>query len=287
MKLIPAGATRSVGRLILKTKKNSPHIFFAAGVVGAVGSTILACKATLKLEETLDEIQEDMEYVKGLEEREILTPDQNSKNTGMVYGKAVGKMVRLYGPSAALGVVSIACLAGSHRQLVRRNRDLTIALAAMTKAFQAYRERVAEELGPEREALIHQGYVNTKPGAKGGPVLRDPEAVNPYRFIFDKDTSDEFEPNGEMNRVFLEAQQEWWQKKLRTRGYVFLNEVLHSIGMQATGLSGIVGWVWNGEGDNHIDFGIYSEGVNVLVFEGEADNIYLNFNCDGPIWDKI
>ena len=63
MKLIPAGTTRSIGRLVLKSKKNSPHIFFALGVAGAVGSTVLACRATLKLEETLDEIQEDIDEI--------------------------------------------------------------------------------------------------------------------------------------------------------------------------------------------------------------------------------
>ncbi len=57
--------TRSIGRTVLTAKKNSPHIFFVGGVVGVVGSAVLACRATLKLEEKLDEIKNDVDIHKG------------------------------------------------------------------------------------------------------------------------------------------------------------------------------------------------------------------------------
>ncbi len=69
MKIIPKNlisqrVTRNIGRKILTTKKNSPHIFFVGGVIGVVGSAVLACRATLKLEENLDEIKRDVDTVK-------------------------------------------------------------------------------------------------------------------------------------------------------------------------------------------------------------------------------
>ncbi len=66
MKIISENVTRSIGRKILKVKKNSPHIFFVGGVVGVVGSTVLACRATLKLEKTLDDIKKDFDVVEEL-----------------------------------------------------------------------------------------------------------------------------------------------------------------------------------------------------------------------------
>ena len=46
MSIIPAGITRTVATAALKTKKNSPHIFFGAGVAAVIGGTYLApCNA--------------------------------------------------------------------------------------------------------------------------------------------------------------------------------------------------------------------------------------------------
>ena len=63
------GITRTVATAALKTKKNSPHIFFGAGVAAVIGGTYLACRATLKPSEVVDETSDDIEEVKSLNER--------------------------------------------------------------------------------------------------------------------------------------------------------------------------------------------------------------------------
>ena len=53
--------TRAINKAGFKLKKHSPEILVVAGVVGAVASAIMACKATMKLNETLIDTKERVE----------------------------------------------------------------------------------------------------------------------------------------------------------------------------------------------------------------------------------
>jgi hypothetical protein len=59
MKVIPDSIARKVAAQGFLAQKNSPRILFVGGVVGMVGSTVLACRATLKLEEVLERHREE------------------------------------------------------------------------------------------------------------------------------------------------------------------------------------------------------------------------------------
>ena len=50
---LPVSTTRKLNMFALKLKKHSPEILVAGGIVGAVASTVMACKATLKIDEVL------------------------------------------------------------------------------------------------------------------------------------------------------------------------------------------------------------------------------------------
>ena len=50
--------TSKVARQVLIGQKHSPTILFAAGVVGVVATVVLASRATLNLDMTIQEIQE-------------------------------------------------------------------------------------------------------------------------------------------------------------------------------------------------------------------------------------
>src|SRR4051812_31328569 len=59
MKFVPPAISRLVAGQVLNARKNSPQLLFGAGVVSMVGSTVLACRATLKLEDVLDHAESD------------------------------------------------------------------------------------------------------------------------------------------------------------------------------------------------------------------------------------
>lgn len=296
MKLIPKGATRALGRAILKSKKNSPHIFFAAGVAGGVGSTVLACRATLQLSEKVDALQDTVGEVKALGEAAIDDPKsaysskEYNKDLGYVYAMGTLEIVRLYLPAVVLGGASVMALTGSHVVLARRNAALTATVGMLSTAFEGYRQRVAAEFGKERELDIYHG-VEEEPcldekGKEIGTVkVVDPNALSPYSRFFDE-YSPNWEKNAEINRLFVQAQQQYFNHILNSRGHVFLNEIYDALGIERSQEGAVVGWIRDGEGDNYIDFGIF-EVQNRDFVNGQERSILLDFNVDGVVYDKI
>lgn len=275
--------TRSFGRAVLQTKKNSPHIFFGLGLAGVVGGTVLACKATLKLEETLDEIKSDVNVVKEGHESGVRTQQETNQVMGAVYIRGGLKLAKLYGPAIIVGGLGIAALSGSHIQLTRRNAALQAALVAVTKAYEDYRAKVREEIGEERENQLYRNLDEI--AASDNPNQGAVGKYSPYARIFD-----EYNPNwkkeAELNRVFLLLQQNFCNYKLSSKGHLFLNEVYDALGMERSRIGSVVGWVYNGEGDDFVDFGLYSPDADAFN-EGWEPNVWLDFNVDGVIFDKI
>lgn len=290
MKILTPSVTRAFHRKVLQAKQKSPHIFFVGGVVGVGVSTVMACRATLKLESTLDEIKEDVDAVKSMGESSRnggkgYHKEEYYKDLGYVYGKAGAKLGKLYGPSLSVGVVSIAALTGSHIQMTKRNTALAATLAAVNRAFDEYRDRVREELGEERENDIYRAYTVVEAdvdGKKQEVKVRDPNAFSLYAKIFDP-SNQNWKKNAEYNRMFLQCQQNYFNHRLHAYGHVFLNEVYDSLGLERTRAGQVVGWVLDGpNSDNHIDFGIF-EPENADFVNGFEPCIWLDFNVDGVI----
>src|SRR5215467_8672149 len=101
-----------------------------------VGSTVLACRATLKLEQITAETNRGMNAA---------ADNGESKEAAVVYAKGMGKVIKLYTPSVLVGAASIGCLTKSHNMLNQRNLALTAAYAAVDRAFTEYRARVIEK----------------------------------------------------------------------------------------------------------------------------------------------
>ncbi len=295
MKLSTQMLTRGVARNIFLAKKNSPHIFFVGGVVGVIGSAVLACKATLQVEEKLEEIKNDVVLLKtnAIEEADHELSDTEKKTLSYTCSsytavKTIKVIGRLYGPAILLGGASIAALTGSHIQLVRRNAALTATLATVTKAYAEYRLRVQEEIGKEKELDIYRGIRDKEveiDGKKSVVKISDPLGRSPYSRIFDE-CSRYWKKEAELNYVFLEHQQNYANHRLRADGFVFLNDVYDDLGFDKTSEGQIVGWMLSGDGDGYVDFGMY-EAYNERFIKGQERVAILDFNVDGPIYDKI
>lgn len=293
MKIISDSVTRAVGRKILEVKKQSPHIFFGAGVVGVVGAGVLACKATLKLETKFDKIKNEVEDVKGLHDSpraEVngYTDQDYYRDLGIVYLRGAVDLGRLYGPAIAVGAVSIAALTGSHIQLTRRNTALTVTLAAVSKAYEEYRNLVREELGAEKELEFFRGIRKEVIEVDGKEVLVDAQTqgvISPYARYFTSDCPN-WVPDQEINRLFLISQEEYANYRLQARGHLFLNEIYDALGMEHSSPGSVVGWLWQGEGDNYVSFGLH-EATDHWYRHDPERAFLLDFNVDGVIYDKI
>lgn len=293
MKLLPIKATQFIGRKILVAKKQSPHIFFVAGVISAVASTVLACRATLKLSDTLDDIQKDINDHKKL--KELVPPgneypmEQYNRDEIYLYVRGGVKLTKLYGPSVILGVAAIGLLTGSHIQLTRRNAALMAAYAALQKAFEEYRERVQAEVGEEKENDLYHNLstieITDENGKKTEIKVANDSKWSVYAKFFDEG-SRHWQKDPEFNRFYLQAQQNYANDLLRSRGHVFLNEVYDMLDVERTKAGQMVGWVLNDEGDNYVSFGIFATDNSRFV-NGVERSILLDFNVDGVIFDKL
>lgn len=293
--------TRVAGTQMLSIQKNSPTLMLVGGVVGMVGTAVLASKATLKLEATLDESIRNTERAHEARETkpEIYSDQDLKKDLTIIKVKTAVNIAKLYGPAVILGAASVAMLAGGQNILVKRNLAMAGALKAVESQFAEYRKRVANELGEEKAKELDEGYTVevANDNGKGTKKVKvhAPLGKSPYAAIFSKETSTNWrhgEENTNFNSIFLSTQQTWATERLRARGYLFLNDVFDALGMERTKAGQIVGWYYDPSDemrDNYVSFGIFDrdEVRGADFVNGVEDSVLLDFNVDGPVYELL
>lgn len=296
-RMVPNAVSRKVGRSMLVASKNSPTLLFAGGVIGVVTTTVLACKATLRLEEVLEETQHNLKDAARIRDSHAHNYDEEDykRDAAFLYIRTAVNVTKLYSPAIIVGTLSIAALAGSHNILSKRNAALTAAYAAVEKSYREYRDRVVTELGEDKDREFRYGTeeVTVTTEDKNGPKKVKKTVVAPgmpsqYARFFDQ-LSKSWSKIPEYNLTFLHCQQNYANDLLQSRGHVFLNEVYDMLGIERSKAGQVVGWFLDEDGENFVDFGMYnSENERARDFvNGREGAILLDFNVDGPIYDKI
>lgn len=289
-------------------KKHSPEIFIVVGVISTVAGAVMACKATLKVNDVMDEAKTNIDKIHASVEAghtpggQEYTVEDSKKELAIVYTQTGVKLIKLYAPAVFLGMAGISCMLTSHNILTKRNTALAAAYAAVDKGFKDYRGRVIEKFGKEVDKelkynLKNQEIETTIIDEKGKEkktketvTVVDPNGISEYARFFD-DGCAGWEKNSEYNLMFLRAQQQWANDLLVKRGYVFLNEIYKALGIPETEAGQVVGWIYDPENpnvDSYIDFGLYDQGKEKTrdFVNGRERTILLDFNPDGYILDK-
>ena len=291
----------------MKVRKYSPEILAGVGVVGVIASTVMACKATTKLNDILAESKEQLEQIKTVAVdpayADKYTEDDAKKDTTITYVQTGVKVAKLYAPSVILCASSLGCLLASNNILRKRNAALSAAYMTVDKSFKEYRRRVAERFGDEVEKEIRYNIKakeivtvdeegnEVKETVKVMEGADDPTTYSDYARFFDE-SCPAWQNDPEYNLTFLRAQQQYANDLLKAQGRLFLNDVYKMLGIDITKAGQVVGWVYDPDcpvGDNFVDFGIYDmskERVRAFV-NGYEPNILLDFNVDGNIWDLM
>lgn len=289
-------------KAVMKLKKHSPEILVVAGIAGTVVSAVLACKATTKVAEILDETKGTLDTIhEGMETGAIngqeYTNEDGKKDTVVVYAQTGMKLAKLYGPAIILGTLSITSILASNNILRKRNVALGAAYAAIDKSFKEYRGRVIERFGEQVDTELKYGIkakkfeeieVDPETGkekkVKKTVMVADPNLQSDYAVYFDS-KSRNYETNPDYNRMFLKAQQAFANDKLQTRGHLFLNEVLDDLDLPRTPAGQIVGWTKDGP-DGYVNFRIVE--VERETEDGRHEPAFLlDFNVEGNIWEKM
>lgn len=291
-----------MGKAKFKFEKNKPEIYLALGILGFVGTIILASKETLEATKILDDHEKMMSDIKKAEViDDIYKEERSSKEKAVVLAKTTGNLVKNYAPAMALGAVSLAFILESNNIMNKRYRNALAACSALSEVFKQYRGRVREELGEEMDrhfrygtekTIVEKEVVDEK--GKKKKVKEEVEVLNgkllPSDFAryFDE-SSREWDPDPFMGRAFLRAQCAIANQILQSRGYIFLNEVYDMLGYEQTQMGAIVGWIKDGDGDGYVDFGIFDEERDDVrrFVNGKENTVLLDFNIDGEIWNKI
>lgn len=303
--------SRSFHKVGFQLKKHSPEILVVTGIAGTVVSAVMACKATTKATDIVDEFKADMDKIHEAAEL-VTTPgyrggsytdEDIKKDTVIVYAKTAVKFAKLYGPSIILGTLSITSILSGNNILRKRNVALAAAYAGIDQSFKEYRSRVVERFGKELDKELRYNIKATEVEEvvvdengketveKKTLDVADPNTYSDYARFFD-DGCAGWTKNAEDNLLFLKAQQAYANQKLKSEGYLFLNDVYRMLGIPATKAGQVVGWIYdekNPIGDNFVDFGLYDINRPVVrdFVNGYERTILLDFNVDGNILDKM
>lgn len=290
--------TRAINKAGFQLKKHSPEILIVAGVFGVVTSAVMACKATMKLNATLDETKEKVEDFHAAEEE--YTEDEGKKTLTLIYSKAALDIAKLYGPSVVLGGLSITAILTSNNILRKRNIALAAAYTAVDRSFKEYRGRVVERFGKELDRELRYNIKakeveetvvaedGTETVEKKVVELVDPSSYSEYARFYD-DGCTAWSKDPEANLMFLRQQQDAATKRLENQGWLLLNDVYDMLGIPRSKEGMVVRWIYDKKhpvGDNFVDFGIYDANRprNREFVNGYERTILLDFNVDGNIY---
>lgn len=267
----------------------SPEIWMGAGLVAIGVGVVLACKATLKCDELMENIEEDFARINDSREEfdeEKYTPADHARDLTVTYIKSGWKLVRLYAPSALFLGLGVACIVNSRNILRMRYGALATAYATLDQAYHDYRENVRLTYGEEADKTLATGVTRTTDEDGSDTMVIDPRLKfsDPYSATWDalnpnwtNDPSDAY--------FFLKRTQELMTERLHTRGVLFWNEVLDALGLDRTEIGQFAGWAI-GNGDEFVDIGLPSRQMFFNWYtdcNGMCAPVLLSFNCDGKV----
>lgn len=299
------------GQILVKTKlgikKYSPEILVAAGIGTGIVAAIVACKQTIKANDIVAEARKSLQNIEDVKElaanNEVEYTEENEQEDRKTIGMqvAVG-MIKTYALPVGLGILSITCILAGHHILKKRNVALAAAYSALSTDFMNYRKRVVDKYGKDVDFMLKNGLekqiiANQVIDPETGEVKETKEEVltyegdklSQYARVFDEVGSTQWTPSADHNRAFLLMEQNYFNERIRTRGYIFLNEVYERLGFRPTKAGSVVGWVYQNADYEGIDFGIFTAHTQKAAefLEGTEPSIILDFNVQGDILSLV
>lgn len=290
-------------RCMLKAKEKSPEILIAAGIIGFVGTAVLAVRASKKHDAIINDLNVDISDIR---EDKSTYEDEKEYRHELVsaYTTKIVEEVKIWAPVVAAGTASTAFILCGNGILKKRYVGVVAAYNVLDKSFSDYRKRVVDELGDDADLYFKNGIKkkDISGGYKIDPDTGEKEEINTktanvkqdtlgysqYARFFDE-SSPRWKKNSEYNLLTLRGIQMEANNMLKLRGHLFLNEVYDLLEIPRSKEGAVVGWVISKDGDNYVDFGIYNilEERNRDFVNGYEESILLDFNVDGVIYDKI
>lgn len=297
---------------ILKAK--APTILVVTGILSGVSSGVIAVKRSPLCGRVKEQFDENVERANACLEKgkvetndgQIITYDEARfrNDLRIIHAQKYYGYLKVYAPAFVLGVVSVGAILWSHGIMMKRNAALTATVATISEAFNRYRKNVKDEFGDEVDHRMRHSLVCEKEKVKEkDPETGKEKTVTKEKLVRKKNASrsdyarcfDEscrgWSKDASANRVNLMGYQTWANQRLRSRGYLFLNEIYELFDIDTTLAGSEMGWVYtkddedNQYGDNFVDFGFDKD---PYFMSGQERSVWLDFNVDErPIRERI
>lgn len=300
-----AGVIAGSAKTFIKT--NSPVILVASGCIGVVAGTILACKATTKLEQINDETNDILRNVH--DNRVLLEADSEAEvisdcdlytrkdfviDCAKDYSTIMFKYVKLYGASfAVIGLSLTAIVAGL--AIESRRLDSALAACAFTeRILEEAKERAIAKYGEEEAEKIFNGsheeieekkYIDKNGKEKTKKSKIEVANSDAYSILFTPYTSSACFHNDILNQSFIKLATIDVETKIVQDGGVTLYEVLKSFGFipylskndpEFLRRSRTIGWIFDPDGKIG-----KAEGTAFNKFQVKIEND-KSYDCDLP-----
>ena len=299
------------GQILVKTKlgikKHSTEILVVTGIGTGIVAAIIACKQTIKANDIIAVARENLQHIENAKELAANNEVEYTEEYEQADRETIGKqitigMVKTYALPVGLGILSITCILAGHHILKKRNVALAAAYSALSTDFMNYRKRVVDKYGKDADFMLKNGLekkivanqvVDPETGevreTKEEVLTYDGDKLSQYARVFDEVGSTQWTPSADHNRAFLLMEQNYFNERIRTRGYIFLNEVYERLGFRPTKAGSVVGWVYQNADYEGIDFGIFTAHTQKAAefLEGTEPSIILDFNVQGDILSLV
>ena len=236
------------------TKKHTPEILIATGLVGMVTSVVFAVKATPKAEALLDKAKE--------EKAESLELEPEDVNLTVV--DKVKAVWTVYTPSAIVFCLSTACIIGANNVSHRRSVAIATAYTLSETAFKEYKEKVVEKFGKNKEQQVRDEVAKAQ--IEKNPVSKSQVIITGGgdSLCYDSVSGRYFKSNIEKIRRIVNNTNE----KMFRENWVSLNEFYIDLGLETIAIGNDMGWSIDKEGmDIEFSSHIADDGTPCLVLD--------------------
>lgn len=266
---------KSVGKNIsFFAKDHAPEICMIAGGIGVFASIAAAIKGTFDFQEVMEEHKNNLEALHEVEEKVAngditveYTEEQGKKDRVTIYIRTTWGIIKAYGPSIALAVLSVFLFLTGGKILNKRYLKLASVCQAMALKAAQQEQKIMETVGddtaaeikyPHKAVEVTDSIEDPVTGLKINDVheemVPDPSQTDKlplWAKIFDS-SSGHWEDDAESNRIFLSRVEAQLNNELRRRavlspdgiGRMFLNEVYKRLDFEQTQAGQILGWVY-------------------------------------------
>lgn len=225
-------------------KKNAPIILTGVGILGFVGTTVMAIKATPKAMELIEERKSELN-------QEKLPPIEVVKATW-----------KCYIPTVVTGAASVGCILKANSISTRRNAALVTAYNLSKTALSEYKDKVVETIGEKKEKAIRESISQDKldknPVQNNEIIVTERGTTRCYDQVFGRFFYSDIDLiNRAINKV---------NRDIVAYNYASLNDFYSELGLESIDIGDELGWnIDDGQIDVEYDAKIASDGKPAIV----------------------